>query len=167
MSESKPTNWIPLAPGACYRVIHGNAELLVEERGDMFLVSLTDKDGKEIWTGSYPTSIGAKLAGIAAAKRLLQADKAVDAAKSEPEPAPSEAPSSKQESSQSIWRPTGLLTLVEGKGIVVTCIINILDDCVEGITKLGGYVFRQEYPDEWSAKRGTLQWASLLIERHA
>lgn len=167
MSESHSTNWNPLTSGAWYRVICGNAELLVHKDGDAYLASLTNEDGQEVWRATYPTRLGAQLGGLAAAKRLLAAGDAVVAAAAEPEPAPIDVPPAKQEVPQSIWRPMGLLTMVEGKGIVITCIINVLDDCVEGITKLGDFVFRQEYPDEWSAKRGVLQWASLLIERHA
>ena len=166
MSEPKTTTWLQLYPGAHYRVISGNAELLVQGQDDLFVISLSDNKGKEIWTGTYPTRVGAQLAGVAAAKRLLPAECAVVPPKDEPAVAPDDL-EAQQEAPQSIWRPTGLRAVVESRGHVATCVINFLDDGFEGVTQLGSYVSRQEYSDEWSAKRGVLQWASLLIERHA
>ncbi|MBP0439117.1 hypothetical protein [Tianweitania sediminis] len=160
------SEWSPLLDGAWMRALPSNAELLVHNDGAMFSVTL-HHNKIDIWKGVYPTVTGAKLAGTAAAKRLLRTADAPAAAAEEPGTASIAILSEARQRDGSIWKPTGLKTVVERNGIVAYCAINFLDDGFEGVTRLGDYVSRQHFSDEWTAKRSTLQWVSLLLERHA
>ncbi|TPK65520.1 hypothetical protein FJ546_10025 [Mesorhizobium sp. B2-4-19] len=160
MSETNSPNWTQLPPDAWLLVIPGVAEALVAPRGGMFDAAVCDlRTQQVVWMGEkYPTVRGAKLASRVAFKRLGYW----------PTVALIELPAVERDVPQSIWKSTRLEAILKGKGIVVACGVNVLDDDhVEGVVKLGSYVFREEYPDEWSAKRGVLQWAQMLIDRHA
>lgn len=159
MSETNYPDWTQLPPDAWKLVIPGVAEALVTPRGGMFDANVCDLRTQEfVWTReNYPTARGAKLASRVTLKRLGYW----------PAVALIELPPVERDVPQSIWTSTRLQTTLTGKGIVVVCDINVMDDHVEGLAKLGSFVFRKEYPDVWSAKHGVVKWAQMLIDRHA
>lgn len=176
MSETNSCNWTPLPPDSWLLVIPGVAEALVAPRDDMFEACVFKLPSQEaVWHGEYPTARGAKLASRAVVKGLdelstvaLIGQAAVEreVPESMPMVVPTEQMAVTREAPQSIWKPTRLQATLKGNGIVVTCDINVLDDCVEGVTRLSGHNFRDIFPDLWSAKHGTVQLAQMLIDRH-
>ncbi|WP_095083546.1 hypothetical protein [Mesorhizobium sophorae] len=176
MSDNKSPKWAPQAPDAWVQLIPDTAEALVAPHGDVFEAAVYDYRTQQVaWPLEgeekfYLTLASAKRGGTAALKRLgyLRTDTPLaETEVDQVEHEPSGVPPAGLGMPQSIWLPTALQAVVKGKGIAVTCFVTVSDGCVEGIAKLGSYVFREEYPDEWSAKRGVLQRANTLIDWHA
>lgn len=171
MSDTYPYQWTH-QDDAFVLVIPDTAEALVAPHDGVFQAAVYDyRTQRVVWEGErFPTMRGAKIASRVALKRLGYFGTAVafvDVAADQLEAEPIEVAAVERGVPQSIWKPVTLRTTVVGKGIEVICTIEVREDCVEATTTLGSFVFREEYPDEWSAKRGAHQWATTLIERHA
>jgi hypothetical protein len=147
------------------------AQAIVAPHNGLYQAAVYDCGSQQVvWEGErFASAHGAKTASSAAIKRLgySTAVPHIETAADQPEPEPIQVSNTERGSSHSIWKPVALRTTLAGKGIEVVCTVKEMDDCFEATTTLGSFVFRDEYPDEWSAKRAAHQWASLLIERHA
>ncbi|UVK44388.1 hypothetical protein BPNPMPFG_006303 [Mesorhizobium sp. AR07] len=125
-----------------------------------YLFDLTNQEA--IWHGDWPTLVGARLACIAAGKRLGYI---VVGRLTEDEQEASEDSSG---SPTSIWEYEpeifSYCAWMEGNGLGIDCVVTPLKDGgFEGDVVLGTQVFRIEYENEWFAKNGVLSRAKAMI----
>lgn len=144
--------------------LSGMAEGWVIETGpsrfEADLLDLTDQ--AFLWTAEYASLAAAKRSLVAAAKRF-----GYPPLSCEPE-APIGGGTGHQRRAESIWEWDeeiySLCTWIEGNGLGIDGVVTERKDGLfEGDVVLGTIVLREEYNDAWSAKRGVITRARVLV----
>lgn len=137
-------------------------EALVASSGSYVEAHIVDYGTQNFrWSAEYPTLAGAKRAAVAAAKRL-----GLWTSGSGPEASVSTKVVRPEPKSVWEWEPelASFVSWIEGNGLDIDLVVTpMADGSCEGDVVLGTYVFRDEYPDEWSAKHGVFARAKTFI----